>query len=127
NRADMVLKRCYRTDPKNLMFSHALGMGLFETPVLRWLKPSEWDACGYIYSEENGRAKLSRDPLRRFEDIPPTFKSTVIHSLEEEAVIATQLIAVVKNIIDRHPSAKQGDIAIILLDKENYIYDVIAQ
>ncbi|MBS2505753.1 description family protein, partial [Salmonella enterica subsp. enterica serovar Typhimurium] len=22
NRADIVLKKCYRTDPKNLMFSH---------------------------------------------------------------------------------------------------------
>ncbi|EKA2015785.1 description family protein, partial [Salmonella enterica] len=38
NRADIVLKKCYRTDPKNLMFSHALGMGLYEEPVLRWLK-----------------------------------------------------------------------------------------
>ncbi|ECP9859865.1 DNA helicase, partial [Salmonella enterica] len=47
NRADIVLKKCYRTDPKNLMFSHALGMGLYEEPVLRWLKEPEWDSCGY--------------------------------------------------------------------------------
>lgn len=28
-KADLLLKKCYRTDPNNLMFSHALGMGLF--------------------------------------------------------------------------------------------------
>ena len=70
NRADMVLKKCYRTDPKNLMFSHALGMGLYEKPVLRWLKHSEWESCGYRYEEVDDGVSLSRDPLRRFEDIP---------------------------------------------------------
>src|SRR5690554_6611875 len=29
---DFLLSKCYRTDPKTLMFSHALGMGLFESP-----------------------------------------------------------------------------------------------
>lgn len=127
NRADMVLKKCYRTDPKNLMFSHALGMGLFENPVLRWLKPKEWDACGYLYSEHEGRAIVSRDPLRRFEDIPPDFKSTTVQALREGVSIAEQLVGIVKAIIARHPSTKQGDVAIIFLDKDNYIYDVITQ
>lgn len=127
NRADMVLKKCYRTDPKNLMFSHALGMGLFENPVLRWLQPHEWDACGYTYKEDGDRALISRDPLRRFEDIPPDFKSTTVHQLIDGLSIANNLVEVVKNIRHRHPSVEQGDIAIILLDKDNYIYDVIAQ
>lgn len=127
NRADMVLKKCYRTDPKNLMFSHALGMGLFENPVLRWLQPHEWDACGYIYTEQNDRALISRDPLRRFEDIPADFKSTTIHQFTDGLSIAMNLVEVVKDIRRRHPSVEQGDIAIILLDKDNYIYDVITQ
>lgn len=127
NRADMVLKKCYRTDPKNLMFSHALGMGLFENPVLRWLQPHEWDACGYIYEEKDNRALISRDPLRRFEDIPADFKSTTVHQLVDGISIANNLVEVVKNIRSRHPTVEQGDIAIILLDKDNYIYDVIAQ
>jgi superfamily I DNA and RNA helicase len=127
NRADMILKKCYRTDPKNLMFSHALGMGLFENPVLRWLQPLEWDACGYIYNESNNRALISRDPLRRFEDIPANFKSTKIHQLSVGKSIAQNLVEVVKLIISDHPSVEQGDIAIILLDKDNYIYDVITQ
>ena len=35
--ADYRLSKCYRTDPKTLMFAHALGLGLFEKPPLRWL------------------------------------------------------------------------------------------
>lgn len=127
NRADMVLKKCYRTDPKNLMFSHALGMGLFENPVLRWLKPHEWDACGYIYSEDNNRALISRDPLRRFEDIPADFQSTKIHELTTGLSIAESILEVVKDIVHRHPTAGQGDIAVIFLDKDSYIYDIITQ
>lgn len=127
NRADMILKKCYRTDPKNLMFSHALAMGLFETPVLRWLQPHEWDACGYVYDEKNDRALISRDPLRRFEDIPADFKSTRIHQLSDGLTIAQNLVEVVKMIISNHPGVEPGDIAIILLDKDNYIYDVITQ
>lgn len=127
NRADMVLKKCYRTDPKNLMFSHALGMGLFEQPVLRWLKPAEWDSCGYTYTESNGRASLSRDPLRRFEDIPPDFKSTTIHTLAKDISIANQILSIVRDLINRYPSIQQGDIAVIFLDKDNYIYDSITQ
>ena len=35
---DFLLSKCYRTDPKTLMFAHSLGMGLFESPKLRWLE-----------------------------------------------------------------------------------------
>jgi superfamily I DNA and RNA helicase len=45
---DFLLSKCYRTDPRTLMFAHAIGMGLFETPKLRWLEDREWKACGYI-------------------------------------------------------------------------------
>lgn len=127
NRSDMVLKKCYRTDPKNLMFSHALGMGLFEVPVLRWLREVEWDACGYLYSESNGRAIVSRDPLRRFEDIPTNFRSTTLHELPRNGSISETIIGVIKDIVRRHPTAKQGDFAVILLDRDNYIYDVITR
>lgn len=126
-RADMVLKKCYRTDPKNLMFSHALGMGLFEQPVLRWLKPNEWEACGYKCEESSDRATLSRDPLRRFEDIPNNFESTKIYSLQDGKLISESILDVVSDIKSRHPTLQQGDIAIILLDKDSYIYDVISE
>ncbi|WP_148569663.1 DEAD/DEAH box helicase [Leclercia adecarboxylata] len=127
NRADMLLKKCYRTDPKNLMFSHALGMGLFEEPVLRWLKPNEWDACGYNYSESGLNALLSRDPLRRFEDIPSDYKSTHIHTLNSQETISEKIISVISDIRRRHPTTEQGDIAIIFIDRGQYIYDAISR
>ncbi|MFB4404481.1 DEAD/DEAH box helicase [Pseudomonas inefficax] len=127
SRADMVLKKCYRTDPKNLMFSHALGMGLFENPVLRWLKPSEWEACGYVYKEESNRAVVSRDPLRRFEDIPDDFKSTLIHERAEGSRLVDEILNVVKGILARHPTALSSDFAVIFLDKSEYVYNTIPE
>lgn len=125
NRADMVLKKCYRTDPKNLMFSHALGMGLYEKPVLRWLKDAEWKACGYNYEDDGVSATLSRDPLRRFEDIPNNFKSTALHVLKNGEVSVQKIISIIHSLKERHPNLEQGDIAIIYLDKANYIYNSI--
>lgn len=125
NRADMVLKKCYRTDPKNLMFSHALGMGLYEKPVLRWLKDAEWEACGYNYQDDGVKATLSRDPLRRFEDIPNNFKSTSLHVINKNEVSYQRIITIIKDLKQKHPNLEQGDIAIIYLDKGSYIYNSI--
>jgi len=127
SRADLVLKKCYRTDPRNLMLSHALGMGLYEKPVLRWLKEHEWDACGYNYSEEDGKAIINRDPLRRFEDIPEGYKSTAIHQVNSNEKIAESLFKTIEDIKSRHESVSQGDIAVLFLDKQNYIYDIIPE
>jgi len=126
-KADLILKKCYRTDPRNLMFSHALGMGLYETPVLRWLKEHEWDACGYSYLESGGRAIIKRDPLGRFEDIPEDYKSTVIHQVHSGEQIAESILRIVESIKNRHESISQGDIAVLFLDRGNYIYDVISE
>lgn len=125
NRADIVLKKCYRTDPKNLMFSHALGMGLYEEPVLRWLKETEWDSCGYKYNKVGNRVELSRDPLRRFEDIPKDYKSTDLHLLEGTDNGPEKIIEIIKDIKSRNPSLEEGDIAVIFLDSGGYIYDYI--
>lgn len=123
--ADLVLKKCYRTDPKNLMFSHALGMGLYEKPVLRWLQPNEWNACGYNYAERDGKAIISRDPLRRFEDIPEDYRSTSLHVVSRNTSIADSIIQVIQSIIDNNETVTPGDIAVLFLDKSNYIYDEI--
>lgn len=48
--ADFFLKKCYRTDPRTLMFAHGLGLGLFESTRLRWLSKEDWEACGYSFS-----------------------------------------------------------------------------
>ena len=67
--SDYLLNKCYRTDPKTLMFAHAVGMGLYEIPVIRWLEDEEWISCGYKVSRINNKIKLSRTPLIRFEDL----------------------------------------------------------
>ncbi|MDX1526121.1 MAG: ATP-binding domain-containing protein [Pseudidiomarina maritima] len=127
NRADLVLKKCYRTDPKNLMFSHALGMGLFENPVLRWLKADEWDACGYYFNKkDDSEAVLTRDPLRRFEDIPDDFESTKLYKLSDEDDEIIAIVDTVSDIIARH-DAQANDIALIFIDRDNYIYDLISK
>lgn len=107
------------------MLSHALGMGLYENPVLRWLKNDEWAACGYNYEEKNGRAIVGRDPLRRFEDIPNEFESTSIHVKKNNVSIANSIFEVIQNIISRYETVTPGDIAVLFLDKSNYIYDEI--
>ena len=44
---NFLLSKCYRTDPKTLMFAQAIGMGLFEDQKLWWLDDKEWELCGY--------------------------------------------------------------------------------
>lgn len=124
-KSDLVLRKCYRTDPRNLMFSHALGMGLFEKPVLRWLTQQEWDACGYSYSESNDRVQLSRASLRRFEDIPTEHASTVLHTIPSYTDTTQKILQTIEDIIKRNNTATMDDFAVILLDRDKYIYDVI--
>src|SRR5690606_14639141 len=67
---DVVLNRCYRTDPRTLMFAHAIGMGLFEKNKINWFKDSDWETIGYsIERYANREVHLSREPIRRFEDL----------------------------------------------------------
>lgn len=107
------------------MFSHALGMGLYENPVLRWLQDNEWGACGYKYQILNNRAIVSRDPLRRFEDLPNEFQSTSLHLVEDNQNISDSIFRVVEQIKERHETVEPGDIAVLFIDKAKYIYDVI--
>ncbi|OQW67142.1 MAG: hypothetical protein BVN35_20680 [Proteobacteria bacterium ST_bin11] len=64
---DVILNRCYRTDPRTLMFSHAIGMGLFENKKYNWLTDEYWEAIGYKINREGANILLSREPIRRFE------------------------------------------------------------
>lgn len=67
---DIILNRCYRTDPRTLMFAHAIGMGLFEKKKLNWFEDSYWETIGYKMERfEKREVHLSREPIRRFEDL----------------------------------------------------------
>lgn len=126
-RPDFLLSKCYRTDPRTLMFAHALGMGLFETPKLRWLEEEEWKACGYIvHKEKNDEVlKLTREPLRRFEDLVEAGVDSVEivktrRDNEEDAEI--KIIEIIKRIIERHPSVTPNDIGVIFIDNKKNTY-----
>lgn len=123
----IVLSKCYRTDPRTLMFAHAIGMGLFEKDKLRWLDDDDWSACGYTYHREGNELCLTREPLRRFEDLDETkFKSTDICTYEKRNIeyIANSIVEKVIEITTSFSTCTADDIGIILVDNGDSIYEV---
>jgi superfamily I DNA and RNA helicase len=124
---DFLLSKCYRTDPRTLMFAHALGMGLFEEKKLQWLDDVQWRACGYQVENRNGNYILKREPLRRFEDLDASgvesvkliFKKSLTHD-----DIVKLVLEQIKEIRHQNQTVKQGDIAIIFVDSNNSIYTI---
>lgn len=123
---DLLLSKCYRTDPRTLMISHAIGMGLLEPEKLRWLDDPEWEACGYIVEKGAGGSpyRLKREPLRRFEDIDNTIPSVVIEELTAGfwTGVAPAIIDAIKNLQNENPSLTPDDVGIILLDAQTASY-----
>lgn len=124
---DFLLSKCYRTDPKTLMFAHALGMGLFEFPKLRWLEDREWKACGYLVDKEEGSLNysLSREPLRRFEDLENEGYTSIelvktSQQLNEDA--ETKIIEIIRTIRAENPTVLADDIGIIFIDSGKNTY-----
>lgn len=114
--ADYMLEKCYRTDPRTLMFAHSIGLGLFENPPLNWLTDMEWEACGYKVIRESN-FKLIREPLRRFEDIQSTDSIVV-----EECKTDNLYESILNKILDMkkdNPTMEPEDLGIILIDN-NY-------
>ncbi|WP_288382271.1 AAA family ATPase [uncultured Acinetobacter sp.] len=126
---DFLLSKCYRTDPKTLMFAHGLGMGLFEERKLQWLSEPEWELCGYNVEKRENQLTLSRDPLRRFEDIPNNNSIELVPCSDfynEESSRIEQTIGLIKKIRDENPTVQPHDIAIILTETDTSAYDLMA-
>lgn len=124
---DYLLSKCYRTDPRTLMFAHALGMGLFEPVKLRWLKDKEWEACGYLIekSNENATYNLRREPLRRFEDLEQNnIRSIEIVKTEGDFVTdsSAAILRILTEIKNTNPTVTVDDIGIIFMDGGNSVY-----
>lgn len=117
---DYLLGKCYRTDPKTLMFAHGLGMGLFEKNKLRWLEEKEWKDCGYNVEFKNKTFYLSREPLRRFEDLEDNFESIQIIEINEN--YSDTVVSVIKQLLEENKTIKPDDIGIILIDQSKDIY-----
>lgn len=121
--SDYLLNKCYRTDPKTLMFAHAVGMGLYETPVIRWLDDDEWISCGYKIERTDSRFVLSRVPLRRFEDIDTSQINSIEVLSSSESEIRSRVLGIIDSIRAKHSTVQAGDIAIVFLEgsnRENY-------
>jgi superfamily I DNA and RNA helicase len=124
---DYLLSKCYRTDPRTLMFAHAIGMGLFESPKIRWLEEKEWSACGYLvnYNEEHTKITLAREPLSRFEDLEQegipsvSIVKTGMNDNENEVVA---IIKILSEIRQSNPTVLPSDIGIIFIDSGSPIY-----
>lgn len=128
---DYLLSKCYRTDPRTLMFAHAIGMGLFEQTKLRWLEDQEWQACGYIVHKAatGSLYRLTREPLRRFEDVENTLPSVLVDAVTGDfwPSVAPQVISAIKQLAKDHPTLTPDDVGIILLDVGNVVYNLADQ
>lgn len=118
-KSDYLLNKCYRTDPKTLMFAHAVGMGLYEKPVIRWLNDDEWEACGYIVNRTKDNFSLSRIPLRRFEDIDMSETNSIEVIGYSMDSVETKIFEIIDNIKQSNPTVEAGDIAIVFLEGSN--------
>lgn len=126
---DYLLSKCYRTNPKTLMFAHGLGMGLFEDVPLRWLSDEEWVACGYQLEKENaGKVyHLTREPLRVFEEPDVVdFDSVEIIKVDkaDQDTIFSNIVELVNKIKIENPTAGPEDIGIIFIDGSKLDYSV---
>lgn len=115
---DIVLNRCYRTDPRTLMFAHAVGLGLFEENKLNWFDKQGWENLGYKtdYSERE-YLKLSRLPIKRFDDIQTAQSLVIINDTTIRKV--KQIIHTIRT---ENSDVVPGDIAIIYVDDSRDIY-----
>lgn len=123
---DYLLSKCYRTDPRTLMFSHALGMGLFESHKLQWLEKSEWQKCGYIVDHKaGGPYKLSREPLRRFEDLDSaSIPSVELVELSDSEPPDAKIIEILRTIRAENPTVLADDIGVVFLDAGKSVYAI---
>ncbi|MDC8831854.1 DNA helicase [Alteromonas gilva] len=115
---DYLLSKCYRTDPRTLMFAHAIGMGLFEDTKLRWLKDDEWAACGYHIEKNGNEYKLTREPLRRFEDLDSEDLTSIELVTRKDAPdtnLVQKSFTCIESILGSHPTASVDDFGIVYL------------
>lgn len=119
-----LLNKCYRTDPRTLMFSHALGLALYEEPHLRFLKDKEWTACGYTFNKQNRKYILRREPVRRFDDINPLSAPNSMHIIKDDYYKSSNIVDIIKGIKSNFPDVTPDDIAIIF-PNENLNYKKI--
>lgn len=95
---------------------------MFEKNKFNWFTDDEWKAFGYILARENNELHLTREPIRRFEDVDTdNFESVEI----VKSTHLNEVISIIKKIINKDKNTKPDDISIILLDDNKKIYQYI--
>lgn len=124
---DFLLNKCYRTDPRTLMFAHSVGLALFERPVVTWLEDSEWEACGYRIEKEDDIYNLTREKIRRFEDIEKLdeIRPLDIREMDSKQEILSGIVSVITEIKGKNPTVTPNDIGIVFIDDSKTIYNMI--
>ena len=116
---DITLNRCYRTDPRTLMFAHALGLGLFEENKMNWFDRQQWENLGYKTDyTERGFLKLRRDPIKRFDEIDTDSSLEIVNDTR-----LSKVKEIIRELQEANPDIQPGDIAIILVDDDRNIYE----
>ncbi|OUZ17288.1 hypothetical protein A5868_002228 [Enterococcus sp. 12F9_DIV0723] len=123
---DFLLNKCYRTDPRTLMFSQAVGLGLYERPVINWLNESELKACGYDISIDGNQYTLSRPKVRRFDDSDEDFIPVEIERTSSNYILES-IIETINKIKSNNPTVEPNDIGIVFIDANKKIYNQIDQ
>lgn len=123
---DFLLNRVYRTDPKTLMFAHAIGFGLLERPVVRWLSDDEWEACGYTIERDGDYYSFSREPLRRFENISEDITSLMLGVAKADKYLE-KVLSAIQDIKEKNPTVEPGDIGVVFLENSDSNYNLAEQ
>ena len=112
---DYVLNRVYRTDPRTILFSHIIGFGLLERPVVRWLEDNEWEMAGYEISQPDDKkmVTLKRENIKRFEGSDNLSNIKSIKMYKEESISADSISKAIDDIKEQNQDIKASDIAII--------------
>lgn len=117
---DFLLNKCYRTEPKTLMFAHGISMGLFEEKKISWLEKDEFCKIGYNVNEEPSNYILTREPIYRFSE-EDSFIANPIDLIElgsDGEQYVSKVLEIIKTIRQSHPDVESEDIAILSTYKQ---------
>ncbi len=121
---DVALNKCYRTDPRTFMFAQSIWMWLFEGDKMNWLDDKEWKASWYNIERNNCNISLSRESIRRFEDLEEEDVTSMNIEVVEGNYIE-KILEILKRIKDENPTVKPDDIGIVILWQNQKIFDFI--
>lgn len=124
SKPDFLLNRVYRTDPKTLMFAHAIGFGLLERPVVRWLSDEEWLACGYTIEKNEEDYSFSREPLNRFENLEEEIPSIKLAATDKNGYL-TKVLNALHDIKASNPTVEASDIGVVFLENNDLNYELV--